>query len=76
MKIKVADLVVETEFYYDFMKSRLSQYYCDENEKSDMSFGFPEEFYMDRHKENPQMTPRARTTRARRPGIMNCFTRD
>ena len=56
MKIKVADLVVETEFYYDFMKSRLSQYYCDENEKSDMSFGFPEEFYMDRHKENPQMT--------------------
>lgn len=56
MKIKVADLVVETEFYYDFMKSRLSPYYCDENEKTDIAFDIPKEFYIEKQEENPQMT--------------------
>ena len=39
MKIKVADLVVESEFYYDLMTSRLGPYYCDENEKTDITIG-------------------------------------
>lgn len=56
MKIKVADLVVKTNFYYDFMLSRLAPYYCDENEKTDITMDIPEAFYVEKHKANPQMT--------------------
>ena len=56
MKIKVADLVVETEFYYDFMLSRLAPYYCDDNEKTDIKINVPKEFYIEKQKNNPQMT--------------------
>ena len=56
MKIKVADLVVEVKFNYDFMLSRLEPYYCDQNEKADIVIDLTEEFYINRHKDNPQMT--------------------
>ena len=56
MKLKVADLVVEADFYYDFMLSRLEPYYCDENVKPDIKIDIPEQFYIDRQNENPQMT--------------------
>ncbi len=56
MKIKVADLVVETEFYYDFMLSRLAPYYCDDNEKTDIKINIPKEFYIEKQENNPQMT--------------------
>lgn len=56
MKIKVADLVVETEFYYDFMLSRLEPYFCDENEKTDIAINIPKEFYVEKQKLNPHMT--------------------
>ena len=56
MKIKVAGLVVETEFYYDFMLSRLAPYYCDENEKTDITIDISKEFYFEKQKANPQMT--------------------
>ncbi len=56
MKIKVADIVVETEFYYDFMLSRLAPYYCDENEKTDITIDISKEFYIQKQKNNQQMT--------------------
>ena len=56
MKIKVADLVVEANFYYDFMLSRLEKYYCDETEKADITIDISEQFYINKHKGNPQMT--------------------
>lgn len=56
MKIKVADLVVETEFYYDFMLSRLAPYYCDINEKTDITIDIPKGFYIQKQNNNPQMT--------------------
>ncbi len=56
MKIKVADLVVEAEFYYDFLSSRLGQYMCDDKEKADITIDVSKQFYIDRHNENPQMT--------------------
>ena len=56
MKIKVADLVVESEFYYDLMTSRLGPSYCDENEKTDITINVSKQFYSDRYAENPHMT--------------------
>ena len=56
MKIKVADLVVEADFYYDFMLSRLAPYYCSDDEKTDIKINVSNQFYIDRHKENTQMT--------------------
>lgn len=56
MKIKVADLVVEAEFYYELMQSRVSPYACNDNEKTDIDINVSEQFYIDRHTENPQMT--------------------
>ncbi len=56
MKIKVADLVVEMDVSSDFLVSRLGPYLCDENETADISIDVSKQFYIDRHKENPQMT--------------------
>lgn len=56
MKIKVADLVVEADFYYDFMLSRMEPYFCDDNEESDIKINISQQFYLDRYAENPQMT--------------------
>ncbi len=56
MKIKVADLVVETEFYYDFMLSRLEPYYCDNKEQTDITIDISKDFYIQKQKSNPQMT--------------------
>lgn len=56
MKIKVADLVVEAEFYYDFLMSRLGPYLCDDKEKTDIKIDISKQFYMDGHERNPQMT--------------------
>ena len=56
MKIKVADLVVEAEFYYEIMQSRIGHYICSDNEKTDIKINVSEQFYKDRHAENPHMT--------------------
>ncbi len=56
MKIKVADLVVEADFYYDLMQSRIGPYICSDNEKTDIKLNVSEQFYKDRYAENPQMT--------------------
>ncbi len=56
MKIKVADVVVEADFYYDLIMSRLGPYYCDETEKTDIIIPIPEQFYIDKQRENPHMT--------------------
>ena len=56
MKIKVADLVVQMDVSSDFLVSRLGPYLCDENETADISIDVSKQFYIDRHKENPQMT--------------------
>ncbi len=56
MKIKVADLVVEMDVQSDFLVSRLGQYYCNENEKTDITIDVSQQFYKDRSNENPQMT--------------------
>ena len=56
MKLKVADLVVEGEFYYDLLLNRLPQYVCDDKEPSDFTIKISKQFYIDRHNENPQMT--------------------
>ncbi len=56
MKIKVADLVVEMDVSSDFLLSRLGPYLCDESETADISIDVSKQFYIDRQKENPQMT--------------------
>ena len=56
MKIKVADLVVELNVSSDFLVSRLDPYYCDDKEKVDITIDVSKQFYIERHKENPQMT--------------------
>lgn len=56
MKLKVADLVVEADFFYDIMKSRIKPYICSDNEKTDIKINVSEQFYIDRYAENPQMT--------------------
>ena len=56
MKLKVADLIVEGDFYYDLLLSRLKQYRCDENEIPDLTIKLSEKFYMDRQSETPHLT--------------------
>ena len=56
MKIKVADLVVELDVSSDFLVSRLDPYYCDEKENVDITIQVSKQFYIDRQRENPQMT--------------------
>ena len=56
MKIKVADLVVELDVSSDFLVSRLDSYYCDEKENVDITIQVSKQFYIDRQRENPQMT--------------------
>ena len=56
MKIKVADLVVEADFYYDFMLSRLGAYHCGDDEAADITINISEQFYKNKHSQNPQMT--------------------
>lgn len=56
MKIKVADLIVEMDVSSDFLVSRLGPYLCDESEAADITIDVSKQFYIDRQKENPQMT--------------------
>lgn len=56
MKIKVANLVVELDVKSDFLVSRLGQYYCADEEKTDIHIDVSQQFYTDRWAENPQMT--------------------
>ncbi len=56
MKIKVADLIVEMDVSSDFLVSRLGPYLCDESETADITIEVSKQFYIDRQKENPQMT--------------------
>lgn len=56
MKIKVADLVVEAEFHYDFLLSRLGPYLCDDKEETNIKIDISKQFYIDSHEKNPQMT--------------------
>jgi len=56
LKIKVADLIVEMDVSSDFLVSRLGPYLCDESEAADITIDVSKQFYIDRQKENPQMT--------------------
>ncbi len=56
MKYKIADLIVELTPFYDLTKDRIKAYEYVGDRVPDIVFTVSEQYYIDRHKENPQLT--------------------
>ena len=57
MKIKVADLIAELDIKYDLLLSRMEPYVYDGGDEADIVFNVSNEYYIDRQKENPHLSP-------------------
>lgn len=57
MKIKVADLIAELDIKYDLLLSRMEPYVYDGDDDADIVFNVSNEYYIDRQKDNPHLSP-------------------
>lgn len=57
MKIKVADLIAELDIKYELLLSRMEPYVYDGEDAADIVFNVSNEYYIDRQKENPHLSP-------------------